>query len=56
MSRQECFNCPYGNQYFPTYAESIGEGPTAKMLAQAAIDNKVYLVGGKLLCYIEQPW
>jgi omega-amidase len=46
ISLPECFNCPYGNQYFPTYAESIGEGPTAKMLAQAAIDNKVYLVGG----------
>jgi omega-amidase len=42
----ECFNCPYGNNYFPQYAEETPNGPTSKMLSEAAAQNKVYLIGG----------
>jgi hypothetical protein len=44
---QECFNCPYGNQYFPTYAENLSDSITFKMLSQSAAAHKVYLIGGK---------
>lgn len=61
---QECCTCPYGNQYFAEYAESIpGDSTTAFAQVrhyytviiillfhgyQAAKDNKVYLVAGSL--------
>jgi omega-amidase len=43
---KECFNCPYGNQYFPSYAENIPEGPTCKALSELAAKHKIYLIGG----------
>ncbi|XP_057697374.1 omega-amidase NIT2 isoform X2 [Corythoichthys intestinalis] len=43
----ECFNSPYGSGFFPAYAERI-PGESTKLLAQAAKDNKVYLVGGSI--------
>eukprot|EP00735_Rhodelphis_limneticus_P003946 TRINITY_DN1548_c0_g1::TRINITY_DN1548_c0_g1_i1::g.28296::m.28296 TRINITY_DN1548_c0_g1::TRINITY_DN1548_c0_g1_i1::g.28296 ORF type:complete len:299 (-),score=49.42,sp/Q2T9R6/NIT2_BOVIN/56.79/2e-120,CN_hydrolase/PF00795.17/5.8e-36 TRINITY_DN1548_c0_g1_i1:69-965(-) len=51
----ECFNCPYGNKFFPEYAEEIPQDinavdpashPTTAMLSKAAQEFKVYLVGG----------
>lgn len=42
----ECFNSPYGTKFFKQYAESIPNGPTSEMLAKAARDYNVYLVGG----------
>lgn len=42
----ECFNSPYGTKFFSEYAETISEGPTCKMLSQAAKMNSVYLIGG----------
>eukprot|EP00736_Rhodelphis_marinus_P005323 Rmarinus@m.3990 len=55
----ECFNCPYGNKYFPTYAEptpmalgKIDVDPkvyvTTAMLSSAAKENNVYLIGGSI--------
>ncbi|XP_078661365.1 omega-amidase NIT2-like [Branchiostoma floridae x Branchiostoma belcheri] len=43
----ECFNSPYGTKYFPEYAEKI-PGESTSMLAKAAKDNKVFLVGGSI--------
>ena len=59
----ECFNCPYGTKFFPDYAEPIppvgsslqqittefaATCKSAAVLAQAAFDNKVWLVGGSI--------
>jgi len=46
ISLPECFNCPYGNTYFPQYAESATDGPTSAMLSEMASKNSVYLIGG----------
>ncbi|XP_078581726.1 omega-amidase NIT2-like [Branchiostoma floridae x Branchiostoma japonicum] len=43
----ECFNSPYGTKFFPEYAEKI-PGESTNMLAKAAKDNKVFLVGGSI--------
>ena len=43
---QECFNSPYGTQYFPEYKESV-PGPTTKSLAEIAKECNVYLIGGE---------
>ncbi|KAI0244373.1 Carbon-nitrogen hydrolase [Massospora cicadina] len=42
----ECFNSPYGTQYFSSYAEPIPEGETSNALARMAEEAKVYLIGG----------
>ncbi|CAG9813288.1 unnamed protein product [Phaedon cochleariae] len=42
----ECFNSPYGTNFFHEYAETIPNGPTSNMLSEAARENSVYLVGG----------
>ncbi|XP_055345568.1 omega-amidase NIT2-like [Paramacrobiotus metropolitanus] len=47
ISLPECFNSPYGTQYFADYAEPI-PGPTVEALAQAAKEHKVYLIGGSI--------
>lgn len=58
----ECFNCPYGTKFFPEYAEPVPEvGATlaqiqerasdfqsAAVLAKAAAEHKVWLVGGSI--------
>ncbi|KAI8913212.1 carbon-nitrogen hydrolase [Gorgonomyces haynaldii] len=41
----ECFNSPYGTQYFKEYAEQLG-GETCNRLSEMAKTNQVYLVGG----------
>jgi omega-amidase len=42
---QECCNSPYGNQYFPEYAEQI-PGQSTEVFSKAAADNGVYLIAG----------
>ena len=42
---QECFNSPYGTNYFPEYAEPIPGGST-DVLAAVAKETKTYLIGG----------
>jgi omega-amidase len=51
----ECFNSPYGCQYFPNYAEKILPSPPSKedapswhMLSSVAAETKTYLVGGSI--------
>lgn len=51
----ECFNSPYGTQYFPDYAEvlqpsppSPEQAPSYHALSAMARDNGVYLVGGSI--------
>lgn len=46
ISLPECFNSPYGTQFFNENAESIPNGPTSEMLSKAAKENQIYLVGG----------
>uniref|UniRef100_A0A914UIP4 omega-amidase n=1 Tax=Plectus sambesii TaxID=2011161 RepID=A0A914UIP4_9BILA len=43
----ECFNSPYGTQYFKQYAEPI-PGPSTDALAAAAKQHKVHLIGGSI--------
>ncbi|KAM9384704.1 omega-amidase NIT2 [Pholidichthys leucotaenia] len=43
----ECFNSPYGTNFFSKYAEKI-PGESTQVLAEAAKENKVYLVGGSI--------
>ncbi|KAK0388259.1 hypothetical protein NLU13_4504 [Sarocladium strictum] len=51
----ECFNSPYGCDYFPSYAETLLPSPPSKdqspsfhALSAMASENKVYLVGGSV--------
>ncbi|KAH8358603.1 hypothetical protein KR093_001228, partial [Drosophila rubida] len=44
----ECFNCPYGTKYFREFAERIPDGLTSQALSKAALDNKVFIVGGTI--------
>ncbi|KAJ9661924.1 Omega-amidase nit3 [Neophaeococcomyces mojaviensis] len=51
----ECFNSPYGCQYFPDYAESIEPSPPSKedspswhMLSSAAAETNTYIVGASI--------
>ena len=37
----ECFNSPYGTQYFKDYAEGVPDGASCDALREAAIKNKV---------------
>ena len=46
-SQQECFNCPYGTEHFPPYAEPV-PGETTETLATVAKECGVYLVGGSI--------
>lgn len=42
----ECFNSPYGTNFFKEYAETLCKGPTCDMLSKAAKENQIYLIGG----------
>ncbi|KRY18337.1 Omega-amidase NIT2 [Trichinella patagoniensis] len=44
----ECFNSPFGNEYFPIYAESLQDGPTMKQLSNFAKKNDIYIIGGSM--------
>ena len=44
----EMFNCPYDSAFFADYAESVPAGPSCRMLAEAAGDFRVHIVGGSL--------
>ena len=44
----EMFNCPYQNDLFQSFAESYPNGATIKMLAAAAAEEKVLLIGGSI--------
>lgn len=51
----ECFNSPYGCDYFPSYAETLLPSPPSKdqspsyhALSAMAAESKTYLVGGSI--------
>ncbi|KAG5950088.1 hypothetical protein E4U53_005499 [Claviceps sorghi] len=51
----ECFNSPYGCQFFPSYAETLlpspptpQQSPSYHALASMAADNNIYLIGGSI--------
>lgn len=51
----ECFNSPYGTQYFPKYAETllpspptVEQSPSYHALSAIAAEAKAYLVGGSI--------
>ncbi|KAG5987772.1 hypothetical protein E4U43_004948 [Claviceps pusilla] len=51
----ECFNSPYGCQFFPSYAEALlpspptrEQSPSYHALSSMAADNNVYLIGGSI--------
>ena len=51
----ECFNSPYGCQYFPSYAETLlpsppskEQSPTFHELSALAKETKTYLLGGSI--------
>ncbi|RMJ27067.1 Nitrilase family protein Nit3 [Aspergillus sp. HF37] len=51
----ECFNSPYGTQYFPKYAETLSPSPPSRdqspsfhALSAIASEAKSYLVGGSI--------
>lgn len=51
----ECFNSPYGTDYFPQYAETLlpspptqDQSPSYHALSRMAADSGVYLVGGSI--------
>lgn len=51
----ECFNSPYGCDYFPSYAETLLPGPPSKeqspsyhALSAMAAETKTFLVGGSI--------
>ncbi|KAK4167977.1 nitrilase [Cladorrhinum sp. PSN259] len=48
----ECFNSPYGCDYFPSYAEKLlptpEQSPSFQALSKIARDNNIYLIGGSI--------
>ena len=48
VSLPECFNSPYGTQFFAQYAECVPNGETFVHLKELAIKHKIYLVGGSI--------
>ncbi|XP_063693919.1 omega-amidase NIT2-like [Bolinopsis microptera] len=48
VSLPECFNCPYGNQYFAEYAEKIPDGQSYNHLKMLALEHKIHLIGGTI--------
>lgn len=47
ISLPEMWNCPYSNQYFREYAESVG-GETVKFMSELAAELSIYLIGGSI--------
>jgi len=43
----EMFNCPYDNQFFPSYAEKEG-GFSWQVMSRIAKENNIFLVGGSI--------
>jgi len=55
----ECFNSPYGCQYFPKYAETLlpsppsaDQSPSYHALSSLAVEAKSYLIGGSIPEYV----
>lgn len=44
----ECFNAPYGEEFFDEYAELIPNGSTCQRLGSVAKELKIYIIGGSI--------
>jgi len=44
----ECFNSPYGLQYFSEYAEEIPNGTTCQLISSLAKQLKIYIIAGSI--------
>ncbi|XP_058466182.1 omega-amidase NIT2-like [Malaya genurostris] len=44
----ECFNSPYGTQYFASFAEEIPDGETCQYLSAIAKELGIFLIGGTI--------
>lgn len=44
----ECFNAPYGEEFFDKYAELVPNGPTCAALSAIAKELNIYLLGGSI--------
>ncbi|XP_032485637.1 omega-amidase NIT2 [Phocoena sinus] len=47
VSLPECFNSPYGTEYFPEYAEKI-PGDSTQKLSEVAKKCSIYVIGGSI--------
>ncbi|XP_032832150.2 omega-amidase NIT2 isoform X1 [Petromyzon marinus] len=47
VSLPECFNCPYGTQYFGEYAETV-PGETSTTIAALAAEHRITIIGGSI--------
>ncbi|XP_055903962.1 omega-amidase NIT2-like [Eupeodes corollae] len=45
----ECFNGPYGEEYFAQYAEKVPQGPTCQVLSKLAKSLGLYIIGGTIV-------
>ncbi|XP_055851391.1 omega-amidase NIT2-like [Episyrphus balteatus] len=45
----ECFNGPYGTEFFAQYAEKVPQGPTCQVLSKLAKSLGLYLIGGTVI-------
>ncbi|XP_055905572.1 omega-amidase NIT2-like [Eupeodes corollae] len=48
VALSECFNCPYGTNYFREYSETIPDGYTCKALSESAKQHGIYIIGGTI--------
>jgi len=44
----ECFNSPYGTNFFPQYAESVPDGETSKLLSGISKELGIFLIAGSI--------
>ena len=44
----ECWNCPYGIEYFQEYSEDINNSKSIKLMSEISKNNKIYLIGGSV--------
>jgi omega-amidase len=44
----ECWNCPYGIEYFKDYAEDINNSGSIELLKELAIKYKLFIIGGSI--------
>lgn len=44
----ECFNSPYGTQFFKEFSEPVPNGETCKKLKEIAQSLDIYLIGGSI--------
>ena len=48
LRKTECFNCPYGNDYFSEYAEELETSETLKQISAIAKQLGVYVIAGSI--------